>query len=42
MKAHIVPGAICPDYELSDHRRTHRTLSELHGGDRSPPEPHPA
>jgi hypothetical protein len=27
------PGAIFPDYELSDHRRTHRTLSELEGGD---------
>jgi peroxiredoxin len=29
----IVPGAVLPNYELSDHRGTHRTLSELQGGD---------
>jgi hypothetical protein len=29
MRADIVPGAIVPDYELSDHRGKHRTLSEL-------------
>jgi peroxiredoxin len=29
----IVPGAVFPDYELSDHHGKHRTLSELQGGD---------
>jgi len=29
----IVPGAVLPNYELSDHRGAHRTLSELQGGD---------
>jgi len=29
----IVPGTVLPDYELSDQRGTHRTLSELQGGD---------
>ena len=33
MRADIVPGAVFPDYELSDHRGRHRTLSELQGGD---------
>ncbi len=33
MRADIVPGAACPDYELADHRGKHRTLSELQGGD---------
>jgi hypothetical protein len=33
MRADIVPGAAFPDYELSDHRRMRRTLSELQGGD---------
>ena len=33
MRADIVPGAIFPDYELSDQRGTHRTLSALQGGD---------
>jgi peroxiredoxin len=33
MRADIVPGATFPDYELSDHRGKHRTLSELQGGD---------
>jgi peroxiredoxin len=28
----IVPGAVLPNYELSDHRGTQRTLSELQGG----------
>jgi peroxiredoxin len=34
MRADIVPGAIFPDYELSDHTAKHRKLSELQG-------PHP-
>ena len=29
----MVPGAVFPDYELSDQRGTHRTLSALQGGD---------
>jgi peroxiredoxin len=29
LRADIVPGAVFPDYELSDHRATHRKLSEL-------------
>ena len=33
MRADIVPGAVFPDYELSDHRGTRRRLSELQGGD---------
>jgi peroxiredoxin len=33
VKADIVPGAVFPDYELSDHRGMRRTLSELQGGD---------
>ena len=33
MRHDIVPGAVLPNYELSDHRGTHRTLSELQGGD---------
>jgi peroxiredoxin len=33
MRPDIVPGAIFPDYELSDHRGMHRKLSELQGGD---------
>ena len=33
MRADIVPGAVFPDYELSDHRGKHRTLSELQEGD---------
>jgi peroxiredoxin len=33
VRADIVPGAVFPDYELSDHRGMHRTLSELQGGD---------
>jgi peroxiredoxin len=33
MRADIVPGAVLPDYELSDHRGKHRTLSELQGDD---------
>jgi len=33
MRRDIVPGAVLPNYELSDHRGTHRTLSELQGGD---------
>jgi len=34
MRSDIVPGAIFPDYELSDHAAKHRKLSELQG-------PHP-
>ena len=34
MRADIVPGAVFPDYELSDHTATRRKLSELQG-------PHP-
>jgi len=33
MRAEIVPGAVLPDYELSDHRAMHRRLSELQQGD---------
>ena len=33
MRADIVPGVVFPDYELSDHRGMHRTLSDLQGGD---------
>ena len=33
MRPDIVPGAVFPDYELSDHRGKHRALSELQGGD---------
>ncbi len=34
MRSDIVPGALFPDYELSDHTAKHRKLSELQG-------PHP-
>jgi peroxiredoxin len=33
MRAAIVPGARFPDYELTDHARTRRRLSELQGTD---------
>ena len=33
MRADIVPGAVFPDFELSDHRGAHRTLSALQEGD---------
>jgi peroxiredoxin len=33
MRADIKPGALFPDYELSDHTGTHRKLSELQGQD---------
>jgi peroxiredoxin len=33
MRPDIVPGAVFPDYELSDHHGKRRTLSELQGGD---------
>ena len=33
MRADIVPGAVFPDYELSDQTGKHRTLSELQGAD---------
>jgi peroxiredoxin len=31
MRADIIPGAVFPDYELSDHTTTRRKLSELQG-----------
>ncbi|HXH65690.1 MAG TPA: hypothetical protein VNI81_00720 [Candidatus Limnocylindrales bacterium] len=31
MRPDIVPGAIFPDYELSDHTANRRKLSELQG-----------
>ena len=33
MRTDIAPGAVFPDYELSDHRGKHRALSELQQGD---------
>ena len=33
MRSDVVAGAAFPDYELSDHRGTLRTLSELQHGD---------
>jgi peroxiredoxin len=33
VRADIVPGATFPDYELTDHTKTRRTLSELQGID---------
>jgi len=33
MRSDIVPGAIFPDYELSDHTGKHRKLSELQASD---------
>jgi peroxiredoxin len=33
LRADIVPGAVFPDYELSDHRAARRKLSDLQGGD---------
>jgi peroxiredoxin len=33
VRSDIVPGAVFPDYTLSDHRGRRRTLSELQGGD---------
>jgi peroxiredoxin len=33
MRSDIVPGAVFPDYELSDHTGKHRKLSELQGSD---------
>src|SRR5271167_1590716 len=33
MRSDMVPGAIFPDYELSDHTAKHRKLSELQGDD---------
>jgi peroxiredoxin len=33
LRADIVPGAVFPDYELSDHRAERRKLSELQGDD---------
>src|SRR4029450_454819 len=33
MRADIAPGAVFPDYELSDYRGKHRKLSELQGDD---------
>jgi peroxiredoxin len=33
MRADIVPGAVFPDYELTDHSGKHRPLSDLQGPD---------
>ncbi len=33
MRADMIPGAIFPDYELTDHSAKRRKLSELQGGD---------
>src|SRR5271154_1138178 len=33
MRADIEPGAVFPDYELTDHTGTRRKLSDLQGGD---------
>jgi hypothetical protein len=33
MRSDIIPGAIFPDYELSDHTAKRRKLSELQGPD---------
>src|ERR1700724_2465610 len=33
MRSDMAPGAIFPDYELSDHAGKHRKLSELQGQD---------
>src|SRR5215213_402666 len=33
MRPDIIPGAVFPDYQLSDHRGMRRTLSALQGGD---------
>jgi peroxiredoxin len=33
MRPDIVTGAVFPDYELTDHRGTHRRLSDLQGND---------
>jgi peroxiredoxin len=33
MRSDMVPGAVFPDYELSDHTAKHRKLSELQGED---------
>ena len=33
MRADIAPGGTFPDYELTDHTKTRRKLSELQGGD---------
>lgn len=33
MRPDMVPGATFPDYELTDHARQRRTLSELQGND---------
>jgi hypothetical protein len=33
MRPDIIPGAVFPDYELSEHRGIRRTLSELQGRD---------
>src|ERR1700732_3031968 len=32
-RADIVPGGVCPDYELTDHTKARRKLSELQGID---------
>jgi peroxiredoxin len=33
MRSDIAPGGVFPDYELPDHEKVRRTLSELQGDD---------
>jgi peroxiredoxin len=33
MRSDIAPGGVFPDYELPDHEKVTRTLSELQGDD---------
>jgi peroxiredoxin len=33
MRSDIAPGGVFPDYELPDHAKVPRTLSELQGDD---------
>ncbi|MGA2925531.1 MAG: hypothetical protein ABSG43_05960 [Solirubrobacteraceae bacterium] len=33
MRGDIIPGGILPDYELTDHAKTRRRLSDLQGND---------
>jgi hypothetical protein len=44
MRADIVPGGVFPDYELTDHTKSWRRLSELQHADHetAPPSRHPS
>ncbi len=42
MRPDIVPGAVFPDYALSDHNEVVRSLSELQGDDLGPRHTWPA